>query len=137
MVYLAGPITPTADRSLLQNIAQANEVYRSLVADGALVYCPHLSTGTRLYLDESWVGLNRPETYDLLRISEEVWMQLGKRFIMHATHLLMLPGWQQSAGSQEEHEFASQIGKLIFYDENSLRASIGIRPRKQPAHLPA
>jgi len=95
LVYISGPITPTAKMSTEQHIANALKVFIRLTGEGVPSICVHL-------------GAAFPSAYDL---DYHTWMAYDLAILGHCTHILMLPGWEKSKGAVLERTVA--IGKQI------------------------
>lgn len=105
MVYMAGPITARDGFTVEQNVKASVDIYIRLVRAGVIAFCPHLSAAFPEALDE---------------VDYEVWMAYDFAIIDRATHVLMLPRWETSAGARREHEYARLLGKTIIYNYEEL-----------------
>lgn len=99
MIYMVGPITATAERTVEQNVASAVAIYLRLIDAGVCAFCPHLSALV-------------PEAFD---IHYEKWLKYDFEIIRRADAVLMLPHWETSSGAKREHEYAKELNKQIFY----------------------
>jgi hypothetical protein len=104
LVYLAGPITPKNGNRIEENVANATRVYWECLERGIPAFCPHL-------------GAAFPTAFS---IDYEIWLEYDREIIKRCTHVLMLLGWEQSAGARQELEFAQSLGKDIVYSINDL-----------------
>lgn len=108
MIYMAGPITATAERTVEQNVASAVAIYLRLIDAGVCAFCPHLSELV-------------PEAFD---IHYEKWLKYDFEIIRRADAVLMLPNWEMSKGACREYIHAKELNKQIFYDvENVIHAA--------------
>jgi hypothetical protein len=100
VIYLAGPITATADYTVEQNIASAAAIYEQFVRAGVACVCTHI-----------------PSPFD---VDYETWMRFDFAIIDACDTVLMLPRWETSSGAVREHEYALARGKRVVYDVGEL-----------------
>jgi hypothetical protein len=100
-VYISGPMTAKAGRTIEQNTADGVAVYLDLLARGIPAFCPHLSGA----FPSAWTA-----------IDHRTWLDYDLRVIDRCTHVLMMPRWETSSGAVIEKEYAEQIGKPIVYN---------------------
>lgn len=98
-VYIAGPYTATAWRSRETNIAIARDAAVQVWKLGHAVLCPHMNTA---HMDDEGIDHATFMRGDL------AWVQV-------CDVVLMLPGWGNSPGAKEEHEFATRLGIPVVY----------------------
>jgi hypothetical protein len=115
LVYLAGPISATATRSVEDHVQVAVDHFLRLSAAGIPAFCPHLTANYQAACD----------------IPYEQWMCLDVAVIRRCTHLALLPGWEASPGATRERQHALEHGKTITTVE-ALIAAYGPRPSAQP-----
>jgi hypothetical protein len=101
MIYICGPLTDENPAKQQANIDAATNMYKQLVIERCLAFCPHLSA----YV---------PGAFDM---SYETWMQQDLEIIrLRATNLLLLPGWEFSDGPKRELIQAIRITLPVFTD---------------------
>lgn len=97
VVYIAGPYRASTPWEIEQNIRRAEEVALEVALSGAMPLCPH--TMTRFYggqaTDEFWLA----GTMELLRRSDAV---------------MLVEGWQDSAGTLAEVDAADDLALPTF-----------------------
>ncbi|HEY9016197.1 MAG TPA: DUF4406 domain-containing protein [Gemmatimonadales bacterium] len=104
LVYLAGPITATPEKTVEEHVASAVGTYHRLLKMGIPCICPHLNAGF-------------PSVFT---VAYETWLQLAEVLIPCCTHVLMLPGWPASKGAVREREFAMREDIPIIYFERDV-----------------
>ena len=109
-VYISGPITAKAGRSIEQNVADAVAVYLDLLRAGIPCFCPHLSAAF-------------PTAHTA--VGYEAWMSYDFAVIDRCTHVLALERHALSAGALREVEYAMTRGLPIFYSTEALIAAHG------------
>ena len=97
LVYLSGPITATDGRTVEGNVASALRVYLACTARGIPAICPQLSAA----FPSAW------------QIPYETWMAVDLALVSRCTHLLLLPGWETSAGAVREKAHAERQGVIV------------------------
>lgn len=90
LVYLAGPLTAKGDHTVADHVKAATTTYFYLIDAHIPAFCPHL-------------GALAPEAF---LIDYEKWLLYDFTIIDRSTHMLMLPGWEESSGAIREHEYA-------------------------------
>ena len=114
-VYLAGPITPTAARSLELNISQAAKTMAYLTERRVASICPQV-TATRPELSDAALGYDN-------------WMAVDFVLLRTCKAVLVLPGWDTSAGTRREIAHAAEHGIPVFYAVRPLFDFLGISAR--------
>ena len=104
IVYLAGPLTPTVERTLEQNVQAAVDVFLSLAHEGVHAFCPHLTALAQGAFD----------------VPYERWMEMDFAFLERCDVVLMLEGWERSPGARRERDLAEALGKRVIYDVEEL-----------------
>lgn len=104
-VYISGPMTANAERSIEANVAAGFRVYCDLLKAGIPAFCPHLS------------GIF-PTAWSLLTHAE--WIAYDKAVIDRCTHVLMMPGWMSSKGARIEYRYALRAGKPVVFSIQEL-----------------
>lgn len=136
-VYLSGPITPTAGRTLDQNIAQAKTAVRYLTRRRVATVCPHLSAAHPELLALPGVpGTAGAPTY-------EDWMHVDLLLVSVCKAVLALPGWETSRGAKRELLHARELGIPVFFELDGVARVFahfgaearcaGLRPRSATA----
>jgi len=117
IIYTAGPLRGFGDDwKQRENIDKATRVARELWRRGYTVICPHLNNlnfdGPDLVCDDFMAG-------DFV-------------IIERCDALVVLPGWEDSAGTRMEIEFAQNMGILVyFWSDGAYKNGIpnNIKPR--------
>jgi hypothetical protein len=104
-VYLSGPLTATLGYTVEDNIASALRTYWALLLRGVPAFCPHLAGA----FPTAWTLMPR-----------EQWLAYDYRVIERATHVLMLPRWETSAGAVDEKTYAEARGLPVVYSIGEL-----------------
>jgi hypothetical protein len=112
-VYLAGPITATAARSVAENIASAASTLRYLTDRRVAAVCPQLTAAVPM-LDE---------------VAYEDWMSVDFLLLRSCRAVLVLPGWDQSAGTRREIAHATDHGVPVFFAVRPLFDFLGVSAR--------
>ena len=93
LFYIAGPYRG----NVRANIRRA-EAYAAECAEREMYYfCPHMNSA---FIDHE--------------APEEFWLALDLAFLAHCDVLLLLPGWETSAGTLGEREFAESVGMAVY-----------------------
>jgi len=116
IAYLAGPMTPRGNRSDTQNAAieylfNVRDMLAAavvLIGKGYAPYCPALDMQYFLSL--------RPGEM----ISEEIIKDVSIAFLENSDILVLLPGWEVSAGCKAEYSKAVELGMPAYYDVKSV-----------------
>jgi len=102
-VYVAGPYRGDCEYRVKQNIRAAEDVGIKLWYYGFVAIIPHMNT--------AFFG-------GAYNIPDEIWLK-GDLIILEVCDILVvLPGWQQSGGTQREIERAKELGIPIYYWTN-------------------
>ena len=100
VIYVAGPYRSTGDDGVFKNIIHARSMSRLLWKKGWAVICPHLNTAFMDDRDIDW----------------RVFLDGDLELIARSDALFMLPGWEESEGSNIEYRKAIELGMPIYYD---------------------
>lgn len=98
VIYIAGPYTAKTNWEIQQNINRAMEAGKLVAEMGAMPLIPHSNTPLVFW------GMKDPQfwydgTMELLRRSDAI---------------LLIEGWENSKGAQNEHTEALYLNKAIF-----------------------
>jgi hypothetical protein len=99
VIYIAGKYRDGTINGVWENIQTARTAARKYWLMGYAVICPHLNT--MLMDGEDTDNLFLEGDAELLRRSDAI---------------VMLSGWEESAGAKSEHELATKQGKEIIYE---------------------
>jgi len=102
--YLASPYTHTDSAVRKMRAEDATEVAVRLLHLGLFVFAP-------IPYNEPWEKHNLPGDWAF-------WCEFDKSFVERCDGgliVLMLDGWEKSTGVTAEIEFATQLGKPIYY----------------------
>jgi hypothetical protein len=105
VVYLSGPITPKGGRLAEENALAGLRVHLELVRRGIVNFCPQLAAA----FPSAWTD-----------VSYANWLSFDFAVIECCSHMLMLPGWESSAGAGLEKLHAERLGKRVVFDLESL-----------------
>lgn len=105
LIYTIGPMTATTSWEWEQNLRRAEEVgLKPLHVDNGLaVHCPQING--RFFRDN---------------VTYEVALRADKSALRACNAALVLPGWQESKGSNEEIEFCDEQGIPLFFSVDEL-----------------
>lgn len=102
--YIAGPMSGYPEFNRLTFEAEA----KRQAEQGHVVLSPHILPD----------GLSQAE-----------YMQIDLQMVMVAERIVMLPGWEKSAGARAEHALAVKLGyEVIHLDDEWVEWGGGIRP---------
>ena len=93
IIYLAGPIRPKRDQTLEGNVAKAKAVALELWKAGYTVISPHANSDLPILLADKEVESSR-------------WLRGDLEIIARCDAVVVLPDWEQSAGTKMEITFA-------------------------------
>ena len=96
-VYIGGPYSAPTQHQIEQNIRAAEALALEVWKLGAVAICPH--TMTRFY-----EGV----------LPRETWLAGDLELLRRSDALLLVRGWEESAGTRAEVEYASQLKIPIF-----------------------
>ena len=104
-VFIIGPITNPDPMALLRNI-QAGLVMTARLYDAGFAPFP-------LWCDFTAVMQTRTATANDIKDASLAWLRCCEV-------VLVLPGWESSAGAQAEHSLADQLGVPVVYSFEDL-----------------
>ena len=102
LVYLAGPIRPKGDQTLESNINNAKSIALELWKKGYTVISPHANSDLPITLADKEVEALR-------------WLNGDLDIIARCDAVVVLPGWEESAGTKGEIEFAKERNIPVTY----------------------
>jgi len=111
LVYVAGPFRGRSSWQMEQNIRRAEELALAVWEAGAACICPHANT--RFFQGEC---------------EDSVWLDGDLEILFRCDAVLMVPGWENSAGARREKEEADRLGIPVF--DNLFGLRLWIRGRK-------
>jgi len=101
IIYTAGPYRAPTPQDVDQNILTARGVAVKVWERGHYAICPHLNT-------------NQFER--LCDVPDSQWLKGDLVMLERCDAILMVPGWEDSAGSRHELEHAKAHGLQVFYN---------------------
>jgi|ERR1035437_3297483 hypothetical protein len=102
LIYTAGAIRPKYGQTLQGNLKIAKDIALELWKDGFAVICPHANTDLPMEMAE--------KEMDTVR-----WLDGDCEMIARCDAVLVIPGWEASAGTRGEIEFAEKRNIPVFY----------------------
>lgn len=100
LVYIAGPYQGETREEQEANIAQARAAMVGVYRCGHSPFCPHTMT--------AWLDRDAPD------IARETFLATDMDWLRRCHALLVLPGWQDSAGSVAEVAEAARLGLPVY-----------------------
>ena len=110
ILYICGPYgtTPVGYDEIhgaRYNINEASRYALEAARKGWAPLCPHKNTAGFQHATD---------------ISPEFWMEVCLSLLEKADAILMIPGWETSAGARRELELAHDLGLSIFFAEDGI-----------------
>ena len=105
VIYISGQYSADSQDGISANIQHAKEWAGKVWQSGFTALCPHLNT---------------QHFESLCSLDYEDYIEGDKRLIDGCDALLMIPGWMESDGANEEKRYAESRGIKIFYDLDNL-----------------
>jgi hypothetical protein len=99
MLYIAGKYRSESIEGVKENIRVARLYAEKYWKLGYAVICPHTNSGTMEY-----------------DVDEKLLLEGDLEIIKRCDVIVMLPHWEESAGSRAEHELAIQCKLQIIYE---------------------
>lgn len=99
LIQVVGPYRAKTPNGIYLNIIRAREAAELIWLRGHYAYTPHMNTAL---MD----GL----------VPDERFLELGLLMIKKVDAILLIDGWEKSAGSIAEKQESERLNKTIFYD---------------------
>lgn len=96
--YIAGPQRANTREEVTANVEKARAAATAVWRMGHAVICPHTNSG---YFDTG--------------IPEETFMEGSLEILRRCDGIVMMPGWEASAGSRHEKKVAEMANLQVFY----------------------
>lgn len=93
--YVAGKFTAPDPEGIARNVARACAAGSRLAGEGLEVIVPHVAVPKHFSWDEAMI--------------------VCKALLMSCRTIALLPGWQESRGARQEHEWAVAAGLGVVY----------------------
>ena len=124
LVYLAGPIRPKDDQTLESNINNAKSIALELWKKDYTVISPHANSDLPISLADKEVEASR-------------WLNGDLDIIARCDAVVVLPGWEESAGTKGEIEFAKERNIPITYypDLPEISSTELLRPKQVRGYI--
>jgi hypothetical protein len=119
-VYMAGPITAQPGRSVVVNVLTAARTLRYLTERRVAAVCPQLATADVLVA---------PINAEIAAVPYEDWMSVDFLLLASCRAVLVLPGWEGSAGTRREIAYAGDRGIPVFFAIRPLLKFLGVEAR--------
>lgn len=102
VVFIAGPYTGDGSKETIEkNVREAEEYAVNLATLGIGFFCPHRHTA---------------HFSEMSSAPEQFYYDLDMEFLKRiADAILIMPGWENSAGAKREVECAKQLGLKMFF----------------------
>lgn len=113
VVYVAGKFRGANAWEIENNVRRAEEMSLEVLKLGASVICPHANT--RFFHGT---------------LPDQVFIDATLALLAKSDGILMLPGWQQSAGGQGEYDWAREHGLPVFWSLTELGCWISDRAQR-------
>jgi dienelactone hydrolase len=105
VLYIAGPYrSKEGIWGVAQNIEKARRIARKYWLAGYAVICPHANTA---FMDSSDGA------------TDEMFLAGDIEMLGRCNGIVMVPGWEQSAGARAEHDKAKGWGMQVIYEEDA------------------
>jgi len=102
LIYIAGAYRGDTTYQTYLNIRRAEEVAIKTWRNGDFALTPHLNT----------------QLFDMIDgLSPDIFLEGGLEMLSRCDKVLMMRGWEKSAGSVVEHKVAQDLGIPIIYEE--------------------
>lgn len=111
LVYISGPMTATATKSIEQHTAAGVDAFLRIMKHGVPAFCPHLCGG----YPSAWTALPHSE-----------WIEYDMVIIDRCTHVVLIGDWERSPGAMREFEYAASKGIPVINGIERLFGVLGI-----------
>ena len=101
IVYIAGPFRGKNAKAVADNVERARAVAYKVAKSGHVPLCTH-----SMY-----------STFDGT-LTDKFWLEATMKLLKKADVVLMMPGWEKSAGSRAERDAALRMGMPVLYHED-------------------
>jgi hypothetical protein len=99
VVYVSGPYrSRDGINGIFENIMAARAVALECWAQGHAVICPHLNSA---FMDGT--------------VADDMFLLGDLEILRRCDAIVMVPGWERSAGACDEHRLAKELGLEIVY----------------------
>jgi len=122
LIYIAGPYRAADRQAIARNITAAREIAVHAAGEGWFPVCPHLNTA---HMEEE---LDYPDEY---------WLAGTMALMERCAAVVLVPGWQNSAGTLAEVARAKQLGIPVFTNHKFLIAADEFHPAPTQPKAPA
>lgn len=99
IVYISGPYSPTPTSSIENHIATARRVAIEMWEGGYTTICPHLNTA---HFEKD------------CKCDYDAYILGDLEILARCDAVVLLPGWRESVGAQEEASFAHEHGIPVY-----------------------
>ena len=121
IIYLAGPIRPKNGQTLRGNVEAAKTVALELWRGGYAVICPHANTDLPTELADK-------------ECEQSVWLNGDLEMVTRCDAMVVLPGWEASAGTKGEIQYAEARKIPVHYYPDLPPISTTEQLRPQQVH---
>ena len=101
IVFICGHYRAKTIHGVVENIRAAEKYAKKYWRLGYCVICPHKNTAL----------------FDGI-LPDDVWLKGAQKLLSISDVVVMLPGWEDSAGSVNEQHLAVQLGKKIIFEDD-------------------
>jgi len=102
IVYLAGPIRPKGNQTMRGNVNAAKAIALELWRAGYAVICPHANSDLPIELADK-------------ECEPSIWLNGDLEIVARCDAVIVLPGWETSAGAKGEIQFAEERKIPVYY----------------------
>lgn len=112
VIYVAGKLTGMDNFEISRNVRAAEDVGMAVAVAGASPMIPHTNTGLIFF------GT----------CSAQFWYDATLALMRRCEAVILVPGWEESKGTQGELVEAKRLGLPVFYNVTELSAWLGDGP---------
>lgn len=98
VVYVAGPFRGATPWDVAENVRAAERVALEVAKCGAMPLCPHTNTA-------HFGG----------QLTGQFWIDGTMELLKRSDAIIMVNGWEESSGSQDERAWALSVSLPVFY----------------------